>query len=143
MENDFKLSKSSKKNLSGIDSRLIKLVGRVIKKSPFDFGIPEYGGFRTPQEQNNLYHRRPKVTHIDGFKKKSYHQTGNAFDIFIYFEGRARWDNPKQYEAVWECIKDEFGLMQDEGIFEKDEEIQWGGNWKRFKDYPHFQIICR
>ena len=35
------------------------------------------------QEQNNLFHQRPKVTQIDGFKKKSYHQSGNAVDIFI------------------------------------------------------------
>lgn len=137
---EFKLSKSSKKNLSGIKPELIQLVERVIKKSPWDFGIPQYGGFRTAQEQNNLFHRRPKVTQLDGFKRKSYHQTGNAFDIFIYFEGKARWDVPKKYEDVWNCIQEEFNLMKEEGIFCKHEVIEWGGDWVRFKDYPHFQL---
>ena len=65
---DFKLSKNSKKNIKGIDKRLIKLVNRVLAKSDIDFGIPNYGGFRTAQEQNNLFHKRPKVTQLDGFK---------------------------------------------------------------------------
>ena len=137
---NYKLSRNSKKNLKGIKSNLIDLVERSLKKSEHDFGIPKYGGFRSPQLQNNLYHQRPKVTQLDGFKRKSYHQTGNAFDIFIFHDGRACWDCPEKYRAVWKIVKIEFAIMQAEGLFEKDEEIQWGGNWRRFKDLPHFQI---
>lgn len=143
MEKEFKLSRNSKKNLSGVEKNIIELVNRVIKKSPYDFGIPKYGGKRTAQEQNNLFHQRPKVTTLDGFKKKSYHQTGKAFDIFVFFEGRARWDCPEKYEAIWQVIESEFNIMKEEGEFLPTDFIEWGGNWKRFRDYPHFQIVTK
>lgn len=60
----FKLSRSSKKNIKGIDKRLIDLVNRVLAKTKVDFGIPGNGGMRTAQEQNNLFHQRPKVTQV-------------------------------------------------------------------------------
>lgn len=140
---NFKLSKNSKSNLSGVNKSVNELVNRVIKKTPVDFGIPKYGGFRTSQEQNNLYHRIPKVTQLDGFKRKSYHQSGWAFDIFIYHDGKACWDCIHFYKDVWEIIKEEFELMKSEGKFEDNQTIEWGGNWKRFRDYPHFQIVSR
>ena len=136
----YKLSKNSKKNIKDVDSRLKTLVNRVIKKSPHDFGIPSNGGFRTAQEQNNLFHQRPKVTQLDGFKNKSYHQSGKAFDIFIYDEHGACWDCVKKYKEVADIIKSEFDSMKEEGIFNVEETLQWGGDWTRFKDLPHFQI---
>ena len=136
----YKLSKSSKKNIKDVDSRLKTLVNRVIKKSPHDFGIPGNGGFRTAQEQNNLFHQKPKVTQLDGFKNKSYHQSGKAFDIFIYDEHGACWDCVKKYKEVADIIKSEFDSMKEEGIFNVEETLQWGGDWTRFKDLPHFQI---
>jgi len=136
---NFKLSSRSKKNLKGIDKRLIKLVNRVLKKSEIDFGIPQYGGFRTAQEQNNLFHKRPKVTQLDGFKRISYHQSGNAFDIFVYDEHGACWDCLDKYIELSKMFKAEFQEMKDEGIF-KEETFTWGGDWTRFKDYPHYQI---
>tara|TARA_R110000772_G_scaffold241859_2_gene354221 strand:+ start:274 stop:705 length:432 start_codon:yes stop_codon:yes gene_type:complete len=136
----YKLSKNSKKNIKDVDSRLKTLVNRVIKKSPHDFGIPGNGGFRTAQEQNNLFHQRPKVTQLDGFKNKSYHQSGKAFDIFIYDEHGACWDCVKKYKEVADIIKSEFDSMKEEGIFNVEETLQWGGDWTRFKDLPHFQI---
>ena len=135
----FKLSRTSKKNIKGIDARLIKLVNRVLKQSDIDFGIPGYGGFRTAQEQNNLFHKRPKVTQIDGFKRVSYHQSGNAFDIFVYDEHGACWDCREKYVTLSKLFKAEFQAMKDEGIF-KEETFTWGGDWTRFVDLPHYQI---
>lgn len=138
---NFKFSRSSKKNLKGCKESVINLANRAISKSKYDFGIPQYGGLRTAQEQNNLFHKIPKVTHLDGFKRKSYHQTGWAFDIFIFHDGKACWDCIEKYKAVWKVIETEFYLMKKEGLFEKNQFIEWGGNWIRFKDYPHFQIV--
>ena len=138
---EFKLSRNSKKNIKDIDKRLIKLVNRVLKKSEIDFGIPSNGGMRTAQQQNNLFHQRPKVTQIDGFKRTSYHQTGKAFDIFVYDEHGACWDCKEKYVSLSILFKEEFVLMQNECIFEEEEELQWGGDWIRFKDLPHFQLV--
>lgn len=140
MENDYKLSRSSKKNLKGVRKNIIKLVERSLKKSEHDFGIPQYGGKRTPQEQNNLFHRKPKVTQLDGFKNISYHQSGNAFDIFVYDEHGACWECKDKYKDISNIIHEEFILMQSEGLFKEDERLFWGGDWIRFKDLPHFEI---
>ena len=139
----FKLSRKSKSRLKGIDSRLIKLIERAIKLSLHDFGIPEYGGLRTPQEQNNLFYRRPSVTQLDGFKRKSYHQSGKAFDIFLYDEHGACWDYENcghKYKEIADLFKQTFNEMVIEEIFGLDEVFEWGGDWTKFKDYPHFQL---
>jgi len=135
-----KLSKSSKENIKGIDSRAIQLTNRVLAKSSHDFGIPQYGGFRTAQIQNNLFHNKTRITFVDGFKKISYHQSGMAWDIFIYDEHGACWNCVEKYKEVADLFKAEFELMKEEGIFLENEELRWGGDWKRFKDRPHFEI---
>ena len=145
---DFKLSKNSKKNIKGVRKSILVLIDRVLKKSPHDFGIPEYGGKRTAQQQNNLFHRKPKVTWLDGFKRVSYHQSGNAFDIFIYDEHDACWDCLDKYKELADLFKTEFELMkkeqyegnQEECWFDDREQLYWGGDWRRLKDRPHFEI---
>ena len=137
---NYKFGRSSKRNMKDVRPNLILLAERVLAKSPHDFGVPKYGGKRTAQEQNNLYHKRPKVTHLDGFKKISYHQSGNALDIFIYDEHGACWDCKSKYKEVANLFKQEFDLMKSEGLFEENEVLIWGGDWIRFKDLPHFEI---
>ena len=137
---EYKFSRNSKKNMKGIREEIIQLAERVLAKSPHDFGVPKYGGKRTPQEQNNLFHQIPKVTQIDGFKRKSYHQSGNALDIYVYDEHGACWDCKDKYKEIADLFKSEFQLMQDEGLFKCEEELRWGGDWIKFKDLPHFEI---
>ncbi len=137
---EFKLSRNSKKNLKGVRKEIKTLVNRVLKKSVHDFGIPKYGGLRTPQEQNNLFHIIPRLTQLDGFKRISSHQSGNAFDIFVYDEHGACWDCIYKYKEIADVIKEEFKLMKSKGIFTEEENLSWGGDWIRFKDLPHFEI---
>jgi peptidoglycan L-alanyl-D-glutamate endopeptidase CwlK len=136
----YKLSRNSKKNLKEVRAEIIQLVNRALIKSIHDFGIPSNGGKRTPQEQNNLFHLIPKVTQLDGFKRISYHQSGNAVDIFVYDEHGACWDCVKKYKEIADLFKVEFNLMKSEGIFRENEVLRWGGDWIRFKDLPHFEI---
>ena len=136
----YKLSKVSKERLVGVDPRIVKLIERSLKKSPHDFGIPANGGKRTAQEQNNLFHKRPRVTTKDGFKLLSYHQSGKAFDIFVFDEHGACWKCLDKYKEIADVIKQEFKLMQQEGVFKEGETLGWGGDWKRFVDLPHFEV---
>lgn len=126
----YKLSTRSKARLIGINPILIEIVEEAIKDSPFDFGIPSFGGLRTAEDQNSLYIK--KASQLDGYKKKSYHQTGNAFDIYAYVDGRASWD-VDHLSAIADHIKcvaeDKFNT-----------ELTWGGDWKNFVDMPHFQL---
>jgi len=137
----YKLSKNSLKNIKGIDKRLITLVKNVLSKSMHDFGIPGYGGMRTAEEQNELYKKdKPRVTWLDGYYRKSYHQSGKAFDIFVYDEHGACWDCIHKYEYISLMIKEEFKLMKDKEIFNSEERLEWGGDWE-VKDLPHFQLV--
>jgi len=126
----FKLSKRSQERLQGIEPILIDIVNEAIKESPYDFGIPSFGGLRTEEEQHYLFNK--KVSKCDGYNKKSYHQTGKAFDIYAYVNGKATWDK-KYYEPIARHIQKvaqfKFGIV-----------LTWGGDWKSFVDMPHFQI---
>ena len=143
----YEFSDSSKKNLEGIKPALKLLFERVISHSSHDFGIPEHGGKRTAEEQNELYQigrtkeldRKP-ITNLDGYKNKSYHQTGMAVDIYIYDEHGACWDCIEKYKEVADLILKTFKKMQYEGHFCKCEKLRWGGDWTSFKDYPHFEV---
>lgn len=91
---------------------------------------------RTIKEQDDLYaigRTKPgkKVTNARG--GQSIHNYGFAVDICLIIDGKtASWDTAKDWDndqvADWyECVK----------IFAKY-GWDWGGNWKKFKDLPHF-----
>ena len=128
----YKLSLRSLERLSGVNPILIAIAVDSIRESPYDFGIPNHGGFRTAAEQNMLYNQKPKVTYKDGYRNMSYHQTGKAFDIYAYVNGRATWEK-KYYEPIARHIQNT--ALNRYGIY-----VTWGGDWTTFKDLPHFQI---
>jgi peptidoglycan LD-endopeptidase CwlK len=93
-------------------------------------------GLRTLKEQDALYaigRTKPgkKVTNAKG--GQSIHNYGFAIDICMIIDGKeASWNTTKDWDndkvADWyECVK----------IFAKN-GWEWGGNWKKFKDLPHF-----
>lgn len=126
----YKLSKRSLSRLENVKPILIAIVVEAIKDSPHDFGIPQHGGKRTADEQNLLY--KNKKSKCDGFEKKSYHQTGNAFDIYGYVDGKATWNK----EILTEIARH----IQKVAMERYNVDLTWGGDWTRFVDMPHFQI---
>ena len=132
----YKLSKRSKQRLEGIEPVLIEIIEDAITDSPIDFGIPQYGGLRTAEDQNKLYQQGRElpgsiITNVDGYDKKSYHQTGKAFDIYAYTDGRASW-NIGHLSRIARHLQE---VAKSYGI-----DLEWGGDFRSFKDYPHFQI---
>jgi len=94
-------------------------------------------GLRTIAEQNDLYaqgragNKRPIVTNAKG--GASYHNYGLAFDIVLLYDKdnngtfeTASWDNR---DPNWIAVTEYF----------KSEGWAWGGDFKTFKDYPHFE----
>lgn len=129
---NYKLSQRSKLRLSGIDKTLMAIIEEGIKKSPYDFGIPKYGGLRTKYDQKQLY--KQGLSQLDGYRKKSYHQSGKAFDIYIYNHAtkKAEWDKDKLEEVARH--------LQNIAIEKFDVVLEWGGDWKSFYDGVHFQM---
>lgn len=133
----YKLSKRSLDRLKGIEPLLIAIATDSIRESPFDFGIPENGGFRTAQQQKILFDKG--YSKADGYLKKSYHQTGLAFDIYV------KGNDTDVLEAIARHI-------QKIAAERYNTPITWGGDWnnnnirddkeakKTFFDAYHFQI---
>ncbi|AQX06870.1 peptidoglycan L-alanyl-D-glutamate endopeptidase [Elizabethkingia meningoseptica] len=94
-------------------------------------------GFRTFQEQAKLYAQGrtlpgKKVTNAR--PGQSIHNYGLAVDMCLVIDGKTiSWDIAKDWDndriADWkECVN----------VFAKY-GWEWGGSWKTFKDYPHFE----
>lgn len=124
----YKLSKTSLRNLDGVHPELVDVVKLAIQITKVDFGIPSTGGYRTAQQQNELY--KDGKSQLDGYEKRSNHQTGNAVDVFAYVDGKTSWD--EHHLAMVACAMLEAACRL--GV-----NLRWGGLWKSFVDMPHFE----
>lgn len=87
-----------------------------------------FSTLRTYPEQAGLYAKgRTKPGKIVTYAKpgESYHNFGLALDVVEIKNGKALWKNPN-----WTKIA-QIG---------KKAGFEWGGDWKKFKDKPHFQM---
>lgn len=134
---NYKLSTASRGRLNGVNPVLIAIIEAAIVDSPYDFGIPPDGGLRTTERQQELYalgrtNAGNIVTQTDGIKKKSVHQSGNAFDIYAFVNGKATWE-AKYYAPIARHI-------QKVALEQFNVKLVWGGDFKSFVDRPHFQL---
>lgn len=126
----FKFSKSSLKNREGVDERLIEISDLAIQLSTVDFGIPKLGGVRTEAQQRLLF--EDGKSKADGIEKKSKHQSGKALDVFGYVDGKATWS--LVHMAVIATA-----MLQAASLL--GYKLEWGGLWRSFQDYPHFELV--
>jgi len=125
----FYLSNNSKKNMAGIEQDLINVANLAIQISVVDFGIPSTGGLRTAEFQKGLCDKG--LSNCDGYKDISRHQTGEALDFYAYVDGKASWDD--QHLTMVAAA-----FLQAASIL--CVQLEWGGLWKGFKDFPHVQL---
>lgn len=89
--------------------------------------------YRSKEEQNELYAigrtiKGKRVTNARGGQSKHNNYPSLAFDIaFIAINKKLDWSEENFYEFA-EIIK------------KIEPNIEWGGDWKKFKDLPHFQL---
>ena len=119
----FRLSNRSINRLEGVNNDLARVVQRAIEITPLDFGVTE--GIRTKQRQQKLFDSGASKT------LNSRHLTGHAVDLVVYFEGDVSW-HMGHYEIIANAMKE---AASEQGI-----NIEWGGDWKSFRDGPHFQL---
>ena len=125
----FKLSARSYERLKGVDNRIFNIIELALTITAIDFGIPQHGGLRTTADQRNLF--KTGVTKCDGIENKSEHQSGLAFDIYAYVDGKASWD---RYHLTQVAA----ALLQAAALL--GYPLTWGGLWKSWQDMPHFQL---
>ena len=126
----YMFSGKSKNTIDGVSNQLQVVMHRAIEISSIDFGIPASGGIRTAQEQNRLF--MDGKSKCDGYDKLSYHQTGNAIDVYAYVGGKASW-KVEHLNIVALAV---LAAASELGI-----KVKWGGHFKGGWDKPHFELI--
>lgn len=119
----YVLGRRSKSRLKGVHPDLIRVVKRAIKLTEVDFTVLE--GLRTINRQRELVAKGASKT------MNSRHLTGHAVDLGAYIGRRVAWDWPL-YHKIAAAMKEAARI--------EDVSIVWGGDWKSFKDGPHFQL---
>ena len=119
----YVLGARSLKRLEGVHPDLVKVVKRAIKITETDFTVLE--GVRTLAKQREYVAAGASKT------MNSRHLTGHAVDLGALVNGKVRWDWPL-YHRIAKAMKQ---AAKDVGV-----PIVWGGDWRSFKDGPHFEL---
>ncbi len=122
----FVFSKRSKERLSGVNPDMVVLANLALDLTRVDFGITE--GLRTIERQKQLFNQGKSQT------MNSRHLSGHAIDVFAYPVPSGSWDF-KYYEMIASAFRKASEIT---GI-----PVEWGGDWKTFKDGAHFQLPWR
>lgn len=122
------LSEKSRIKLTGAHPDLAKVIERAAALSSIDFTVMEVT--RTLARQKELVAKGASKTmksrHLPGADGKS-----RAVDIAPLDGGQVSWAWPL-YHKLAVVIKQ---AAKDAGV-----PIEWGGDWRSFKDGPHWQL---
>lgn len=123
----FKLSKASLDMMKGVHPDLVKVVKRAIEITQVDFAVTY--GVRTVAEQKKMVAKGVSTTmnsrHIptNGY--------AHAVDLGAIKNGSISYEWPLYYKLA-DAMK--------QAAKELNVPVEWGGDWKTFKDGPHFQL---
>lgn len=118
------LNQRSLDRLKGVNPDLVEIVLRASNLSSVPFVVTE--GIRTTLRQAELVARGSSKT------MASKHITGRAIDVAAVVDGKVTWEW-KYYAQIAIAFKKAAAEL---GI-----RLVWGGDWKYFKDGPHFELV--
>jgi peptidoglycan LD-endopeptidase CwlK len=118
-----KFGTRSEKNLVGVHPDLVRVMRKALQIAALDFTVIE--GLRTVARQKQLLASGASQT------MRSRHLTGHAVDIAPFVGGTIRWDWP---------LYDRLAVGVKQAAFEEGVPLEWGGDWRSFKDGPHWQL---
>ena len=142
----YKLSKRSLTNLQGVNTNLVKVVQRAIEITKQDFMVTEglrsreqccinYGKGRTAQQCTQkgvpAKYAQPNISKVTWLNNPfaSKHAQGRAVDLVPY---PVDWNDLAKFRLIAEAMK--------QAAKELNVSINWGGDWQKTKDYPHFEV---
>ena len=119
----FRFSSRSLRNMEGVHPDLVAVAHRALEITEIDFLVTE--GLRTREKQIELVRAGASRT------TRSRHLTGHAIDIAAWVAGGVRWDWPlyEELSRAFKCAASELSVP-----------IVWGGDWKTFRDGPHYEL---
>ena len=124
--------------MEGVSPILTECATRAIWISKHDMTIPWMGGLRTAEDQNKIF--KEGNSKMDGYEKKSYHQSGLALDVIPVVGGYA---NDKAFRHFAACMFHVYQEMIYQDNYTEPYTLEWGGHWQNFIDTPHWQIVKR
>jgi peptidoglycan L-alanyl-D-glutamate endopeptidase CwlK len=124
----FKLSGRSLNKLTGVHPDLCRVVKRAIQLTTVDFVVLE--GARTLERQQELLASGASKT-LDSRHIPGVDGLAKAIDLGAWAVNEVRWDWPL-YSQLAVAVK--------QAAAELNVAITWGGDWKSFKDGPHFEL---
>jgi len=117
------LGQRSLSRLEGVHPDLVRVVKKAAALSDLDFTVLE--GLRSVERQKQLVSQGASKT------MNSRHISGHAVDLAPMIAGEVRWDWPL-YHKLAKVIK---AAAADEKV-----PLVWGGDWRAFKDGPHWEL---
>lgn len=120
------LSRTSERNLKGVDEKLVALVRLAREISPVPFEITE--GLRTAERQRYLVRTGKSRT------MNSYHLRGKAIDFVAMPKGEVSWELKHYKTVVEKAFKPAAARLKLENV------VTYGIYWKSIVDGPHVQI---
>lgn len=120
----MELTKRDRERLKGVHPSIIRVIERAARETKRPFVVLE--GRRTLERQKQLVAKGASTT------LNSRHLTGHAVDLApIDEDGKVSWDW-SLYKPLADTIKK---AAKAEGV-----TFEWGGDWKKFPDGPHWQL---
>ena len=124
----YKFSDRSVQRMQGVHPDLIRCAEIALSYGEMDITVLKDGGVRTIERQKELKNSGASKTlnskHLlqdDGF--------GYAIDLAPY---PIDWNDIRRFEKLGKLM---LKASKEVGI-----NLKWGGEWRSFKDYPHFEI---
>lgn len=119
----IKLTSTDLRQLSGVHPDLIKVVKRAAEITTIPFRVLE--GLRSIQQQKENIKKGVSWT------LKSRHLTGHAVDVVPVEAGKVSWAWPLYYKLA---------VIMKQAAKDVGVTIEWGGDWRKDKDGPHWQL---
>ena len=123
MTKPWKLSARDNQRLAGVNPAIVRVLNRAAQDGAPQFAVIE--GLRTIARQKELVARGASKT------MRSRHIHGFAVDIAPVIAGKISWDWPAFYPLA--------SAIKAAAAAEKV-TLTWGGDWKTFKDGPHWEL---
>jgi peptidoglycan LD-endopeptidase CwlK len=127
----FQLTRGDRLKLRGVHPDLVQVVERAAELSDRPFRVLE--GLRTLERQRQLKAKGASKT-LNSRHIKAANGFGHAVDIAPLEGGQVSWSWPL-YNPLAKVMKQ---AAKEAGV-----PIEWGGDWVKFRDGPHWQLPWR
>jgi peptidoglycan LD-endopeptidase CwlK len=127
----FQLTRGDRAKLRGVHPDLVQVVERAAELSDRPFRVLE--GLRTLERQRTLKAKGASKT-LNSRHIKAANGFGHAVDIAPLDGGQVSWSWPL-YNPLAKVMKQ---AAKEAGV-----PVEWGGDWVKFRDGPHWQLPWR